>query len=146
MGGFANRACGICDGAGFMSRSHSEEGWDIEECPCSRSEAIESMESSGYDLKEAGCDQVVNNAPKALKDAIFRQLSQLIELQPLAFTTDDLHERAGKLLEEVNPNFVGGAIFSAQRSGLIEWTGSVAASSRPRAKSRTIKVWRKAVG
>jgi hypothetical protein len=146
MSGIANRACGICGGDGILSRSHTEDGWDYEECPCTRREVIESMEKSGYDLKDEGCAQVVANTDEEIKAAVYAELDNLIELQPHCFTTDDLHHRADKFLKMAHNNFVGGAISSAIKRGLIEWTGQVTASTRPKAKARILKIWRKALG
>lgn len=142
MGGLANKACGICGGDGILSQSHTDEGWDYEECPCARNEAIESMEMSGYDLKEQGCEQVMGNTPESIKEKVFKELDALIELQPYAFTTDDLHRRCEKLLKQAHANFVGSTISSARKRGLIEWTGRVDNSTRPERRGGMIKVWR----
>ncbi len=48
MSGIADKDCKICGGDGILSRTYSEDGWDIEECPCAREECIRSMEESGY--------------------------------------------------------------------------------------------------
>jgi len=142
MSGIANKSCGICGGDGILSQSHSDEGWDYEECPCTKCETIEAMESSGYDLKEEGCRQVMDNTDTIVKEKIFKELDALIELQPYAFTTDDLHRRCSKLLKEAHSNFVGSTISSARKRGLIEWTGRVANSARPQRRGGMIKIWR----
>ena len=157
-------SCVICNGEGFEYEQVDDKR-EMRLCPCSREpltyrEQVASglideeislwdlPSPSAKDLADEGISRVVANVTgdeetEAL-EAIYRELLSLIELQPYAFSADDLASRCkGKSLYEKlhSTNLIGSLFRRAKSEKRIQSSGRYISSEQPQSHGRPLMVW-----
>lgn len=136
--------CPICDGLGYEIQ-RTEDGALKTECPCRQ---MKFCAVTAETQARAGMAQALANVRTGKEEQaveyIYDQIRQLAELQPMAFTSDDLRKRCGEVIVELHTRNIIGALFKrAKAEGIIASTGQYVKSVMPQSHARPIMVWRK---
>lgn len=146
--------CPVCAGEGYTLEPKDSDSMMRVECPLDclmpidtaeldeANELAEAMLKDGYDVDCQERHQEPLTEAEANAELV-EELELLAQLQPFAFTADDLTTRAKRLLAFCHPNAVGGVFASASRRKKIKATGKWVRSRNPKANGRHIRVWQK---
>tara|TARA_R110001583_G_scaffold31420_6_gene107473 strand:- start:3593 stop:4102 length:510 start_codon:yes stop_codon:yes gene_type:complete len=156
-------SCVICDGDGFEYEQVDDKR-EKRPCPCTEPLTYRDQVASGLideeitlwdlpspsakDLADEGIARVVANVTgdeeEEALEAIYGELLALIELQPFAFSADDLASRCkGKGLYEKlhSTNLIGSLFRRAKSEKRIQSTGRYISSEQPQSHGRPLMVW-----
>lgn len=92
----------------------------------------------------AGQQQVERNTEPRWRHGVDRAIAACAEQLPGGFTADDVHRIVtlwGIDLAGMHPNSFGARFTAANKRGEIVWHGMTAASERPEAHRRLVRVW-----
>ncbi len=160
--------CPICNGDGYTLERHDADSNHKEQCPCMPSQARakqiyrqqvasglldeeigDSYIASARQLADKGMAQVMGNVQgddeAEAVEQIYSELLTLAELQPYAFSSDDLRARCEGLISRLHSTNILGALFRrAKREKKITATGQFIKSQLPQSHGRPVTLWRKA--